>query len=75
MKTDKATTDLDDTLPDLPETHAIETRDNTPDTTKPSRGFETSLQSVVTEITTTKVSKMADTTDANEPESKQNVAI
>ena len=42
-KTDKAITDPDDTLPDLPVTHPTETRDNTPDTTKPSRGPETSL--------------------------------
>ena len=37
------------------------------------RGSETSLRSVVTERTTTKVSKTADTTDTNEPESEQNV--
>ena len=58
MKTNKANTDPDDTLPDLPVTHPIETRDNTPDTTKPSRKSETSLRLVVTETTTTMVSKI-----------------
>ena len=74
MKTNKANTDPDNTLPDLPVTHPIETRDNTLDTTKPSRQSEISLRSVVTETTTILVSKMADTTDANEPEHEQNVA-
>ena len=73
MKTDKANTDPDDTLPDLPVTHPIETRDNTLETTKPSRQSETSLQPVVTETTTTMVSEMVDTTDANEPEREQNM--
>ena len=41
-KTNK-TTDPDDTLPDLPVTHLTEARDNTPDTTKLSKGSETSL--------------------------------
>ena len=74
MKTDNA--DPDNTLPDLPVTHPIETRDNTWDTIKPSRQSETLLQSVVTvtETMTTMASKMADKTDANEPEREQNVA-
>ena len=76
MKTDNA--DPDDTLPDLPVTHPIEARDNTPDMIKPSKQSETSLQSVVTvtETTTSMASKMTDTTttDANEPECEQNVA-
>ena len=73
-KTDNA--DPDDTLPDLPVTHPIETRDNTRDTIKPAKQSETSLRSVVTvtETVTTMASKMADTTDANEPECEQNVA-
>ena len=73
MKTYKALTDPDDTLPNLPATHPTETRDNTPDTTKPSRGSKTSLRSGVTERTASKVSKTADTTDTNEPVSEQNV--
>ena len=55
-----------------PATHPTETRDDTPDITKPLRGSKTLLRSVVTEITTTKVSKTTDTTDENEPESEQN---
>ena len=72
-KTDNA--DPDDTLPDLP-THPIETRDNTRGMVKPSKQSETSLQSVVTvtETMTSMASKMADTTDANEPEREQNAA-
>ena len=63
-------------MPDLPVTHPIKTRDNTWDTIKPSRQSETLLRSVVTvtETTTTMASKMADTTDANEPEHEQNEA-
>ena len=74
MKTDDA--DPDDTLPDLPVTTPIEIRDNTWDTIMPSKQSETLLQSVVTvtETTTPMASKMADTTDANESEHKQNAA-
>ena len=66
MKTDN--TYPDDTLPDLLVTHTIETRDNTRETTKPSKESETPLRPAVTvtETTTTMASKMADTKDANE---------
>ena len=42
-KTNTDNADPDDTLPDLPVTHPIETRDNTLDTIKPSKQSETSL--------------------------------